>query len=350
MNATDDLRRLVPPPITDEQVRDLPLREGRHALLGELLRAEPTTRRVPSAWRTPRRTALVGLAAASTVALIGLGPLLVGDGGPGERGDGSSSWAALGTGVYAEGDWVVASDPTWTLTYVQEGDGGRELAYATPDGVVVEVHQRPVSFYDAYRDDRAAVSSPAAVSLLGSPAERFDYSSDDHAVIAEPVGAYFLEVRVTGVAAADVPTVLDVLRPVAEGALLAYLPDDVLLAPDQPTALDAVFATVTLPPGLDRGAAVSTAMADLDGAAVASTYTLGVAAIDTLVCGWVADASAGGDAAAAAAALSDAGSAPFVEAMDVEGDYPSVLDEAAAAVDRGDSPAQVAERTGVECR
>lgn len=349
MNATDDLSRLLPPPITDEQVRDLPLREGRHALLGELLRAEPPTRRVPSAWRTPRRTALVGLAAASTVALIGLGPLLLGDGGPGEQPDRSSGAAALGTGTYADGDWVVASDPAWELTYVRDDGDGRELTYEVPGGVQVEVHQRPVSFYDTYRGDRADVSPPTALSLLGSPAERFDYSADDHAVIAEPVGSFFLEVRVTGVAAPDVPAVLGVLRPVAEGALLAYLPDDVVLAPDQPTALDAVFATVVLPPGLDRTAAVAAAMADLDGATVASTYTLGVAVVDTLVCGWVADAGAGGDAAAAATALSDAGSAPFAQAMDSEGEYTSVLDEAALGLGRGDTAAAIAERTGLEC-
>lgn len=349
MNATDDLRRLLPPPITDEQVRDLPLREGRQALLGELLRDEPATRRVPAAWRTPRRTALVGLAAASTVALIGLGPLFLGDGGPGEPSDRSSSWAGAGPGVYADGDWVVADDPAWDLTYVRDAGDEREVTYDAPGGVEVAIHQRPAAAHDSYREDRADVSAPTDLSLLGSPAERFDYSADDHAVIAEPVGAFFLEVRVSGVDVAGLAAVLDVLQPVAAGELAAYLPDDVVLAADQPAALDALFATVALPPGLDRGAGVSAAAADLDGATVATTYTLGVAVVDTLVCGWVADVAAGGGRTEAVTALSEARSAPFAQAMDLEGDYPSVLDEAALALGRGDTPAQLAERTGLDC-
>lgn len=349
MTATDDLRRLLPPPLTDEQVRDLPLHEGRQALLGELLRAEPATRRVPAAWRTPRRTALVGLAAASTVALIGLGPLLLGDGGPEERDAGSSSASAVGTGVYADGDWVVASDPAWELTYVRDAGDERELSYDAPGGVQVDIHQRPARLHDSYREDRAEVSAPTALTLLGSPAERVDYGPDDHAVIAEPVGAFFLEVRVSGVDAAGLPAVLDVLQPVPADELAAHLPDDVVLAADQPAALDALFATVDLPPGLDRGAAVTQAVADLDGAAVATTYTLGVAAVDTLVCGWVAEVDAGGDSAAAVTALSSARTAPFAQAMDVEGDYTYVLDETALALGRGDTPAQLAERTGLEC-
>ncbi|GAB3071803.1 hypothetical protein [Nocardioides zeae] len=349
MTATDDLRRLLPPPITDEQVRDLPLHDGRHALLGELLRAEPATRRTPSAWRTPRRTALVGLAAASVVALIGLGPLFLGDGGSEEPSDRSGSWAGSGTEVYADGDWVVASDPAWEIANVWDAGDERELAYDAPGGVQVEIHQRPAAAHDSYRVDRADVSAPTPLSLLGSPAERFDYGPDDHAVIAEPVGAFFLEVRVSGVDAAGLDAVLDVLQPVSAGELSAYLPDDVVIAADQPAALDALFATVDLPPGLDRSVAVSTAVADLDGATVATTYTLGVAAVDTLVCGWVAEVGTGGDSAAAVTALSSARTAPFAQAMDVEGDYTSVLDETALALGRGDPPAQLAERTGLEC-
>lgn len=119
----------------------------------------------------------------------------------------------------------------WTLVDA-EGIGGTEGEYevnaagaTAEEPPEVTVTWRPAEQYAGYVEDRAAVSSPETVDVLGSPGMLYTYSDHDFTVLRTVQGASFIELRGTFLSRADFDAFLTSLDTTTEEEFAAALVD-----------------------------------------------------------------------------------------------------------------------------
>jgi hypothetical protein len=330
--------------LTDDAVAHLPLHEGRVALLEEILatpaiaggseRAIDRGRRVPT-WLT------VGAAAAAVLAAVAL-PVWLGqdsDGGP----DRSGGFATEpepepehGTGPLA-----VLDAPDWRADHVERAEAYGEVSYVHGDQSL-DVTWYPADLRPGYVEDRQRIDHPKVdpgeqVEVLGRGALLWPYSENDHTVIREAQGGFFIEVRGSGMDKDGFLALLALLRAVDAEGLEASLPDEFVTGAERSDAVGAILSEMgtDLPPGYD-GPPLSSDEPD--------RYHLGADIAGGMACAWLdefAAAKQSGDEArigAAVDALQQSKDWPILLEMDARGDYPEVVWEYADEVRDGRVP------------
>ena len=354
--------------ITDAGVARLGVHEGRAELLEEIMATNPLETVEPSTARDPRRPSpvrrwLPAVGAAAAVAAVAAGAVWLGelDATAPEPGTDAPLAAAPGSG-----DLAVLEIDGWELdhAYVDARHGG-ELGYvpeghaddppvttkctATPPGsassepsCTVSGEQAPSlditwSAADSHADyvrDREHITRPPsegeAVEVLGVPGLLWAYSPDDHTVIRDVVGDYYLEIRGSMMSKAEFLDLLGQLTAVEPAALDAHLPAEFVTDGERADVIAGMLADVPVPDGFDR--AIESDEVD--------RYHLGADVTGAVTCAWI-ELFANGDAATrqeARDALATSRDWAVLDEMDAEGDWSEVVWEYADSVAAGDVP------------
>jgi hypothetical protein len=264
--------------------------------------------------RSPRRRNLLGgLVGAGVAASVLAGFVAVsvlsgndpGDGRAAAPGDGRAaapggsatqkSYPAMVLRAAEANPRLLIDEPGWKATTVYgfaEEEG--TITYAK-GGLALEMNWYRAGDYAAYRKDRLALGKPEAVQIAGSPGILVRYSSVDFAVLGEPRGASFVEVRTGGTwSRAEFDRVVGRMVRADVRTWLAALPASIV-TPDKVRDQAAEMLTgVPLPPRFDDGA--------LSALGTNDHYQFGAGVTGLVGCGWIAEwnrAKKSGDEAAA---------------------------------------------------
>jgi hypothetical protein len=180
----------------------------------------------------------------------------------------------------------------------------------------------PADAYVSYYNDRLGVSKPAAVTVAGTPGDRFTYGPTDFAVMLKPGNGVFVEMRTgtEGWTRASFDQVLPHIKKVDARTFLAAMPPEIVTPDRVAAAADKVLADIPLPPGFDRSS--------LNGLGANDSYQFGAEVTKVVGCGWIADwkqARQKGDAAEvkrAASAMESSHHWQVLNQMNAAGDWP----------------------------
>lgn len=333
------------PRLHDDAVADLPLATARAELLEEIMSTPVLDRPRPDAGTPGRRRWLVPVAAAATVAGLLVVPsyLLTRGHEPSETGAPASSSSASPSptspapAVPASRDWVVLEADGWTVTYVADSYGQREVQY-DKGGASLAVHLRPARTHTGYVEDRRRIGAPEVdpgtpVRLLGTDALMWSYSATDHTTIGTVTGRMFPEVRGDGMDRSAYLELLDELAWTDEAGFEATLPEEFVTTSEQDAEVAAMMGGIAVPAGFE--------MPDFD---EKDPYQLGARVSGAVACAWLdifAAAKERGDEEdmrRAAGALADSRQWEVLHEMNAEGDYPEVIWEYADEVQAGRVP------------
>lgn len=360
---TDDhLDRLLKhaDPYDADRIGDL--RGADLALLEEIM-STPSIDQAPSPVKFRRRRSLrtrlvVGVAAAAAITVaIGVPAWLAereaavpGDSQAVDRGDGSVdriAYSAAAIEAAEKNPRLLIDEPGWTATHVYgftKGQGTIVFAQGDRD---LEMNWYPARAYDSYYEDRLDVGDPEPTTVAGQNGALFRYSAHDFAVMLEPKGGSFVELR-TGIGGwEDKAAVLDLLakvQPVDVDTWLAAMPAEIVRPDGARDAVATMLADIPQPPGF-----AASALEDLG---PSDRYQLGAELTRAVSCGWIDEwqrASTAGDAAAisrATEALRSSRQWQILRDMDAAGDMPEFIWDIADRVAAGDPLARVVESAG----
>lgn len=328
------------PRLHDDAVADLPLSTARAELLEEIMSTPVLDRPRPDTGTPGRRRWLVPVAAAATVAGLLVVPsylLTRGDGAREAGAPASSSSASASPTVPASRDWVVLEADGWTVTYVADSYGEREVQYDKGDASLA-VHLRPARAHTGYVEDRRRIGAPdvdpgTPVQLLGTDALMWPYSATDHTAIGTVTGTVFPEVRGDGMGRSAYLELLDQLAWTDEAGFEATLPEEFVTTSEQDAEVAAMMGGIAVPAGFEMPA-----IEEKD------PYQLGARVSGAVACEWLdlfAAARKSGDDEGmrrAAGALADSRRWEVLHQMNAEGDYPEVIWEYADEVRAGRVP------------
>lgn len=283
--------------ITDAEVAALPLGAAKDDLLEEIMAIDHGTARrasgnepehgsgstpvaTPMAF-TPavrrRRWVSVAAVAAAVVgiaAAAGLGGLV---------GGGGEDRAASPAGPESVVPSIAVLDaPGWTLDNAQIGEAGGSLDYRRGQ-TALEIRWTGAASYLDYIDDREMITAPTRtpgepLTVLGRTGSLWAYSADDHTVIAQPQGPYFLEFRGEGLSETDYRALLRRLRGIGLDQLDRFLPPEFITSVEQPRYVAALLDGVPVPRGLDTSTLRSR---EVERNAIAFTV------LGRVACGWI---------------------------------------------------------------
>jgi hypothetical protein len=344
-NLLDQLVRSADPHHTGA-VRDL--RGADRDLLEEIISTPAVT---PITSRRRKRLAVVGLAAATVLAVAVSVPTLL------EDSDKPGHTVQVGGGtdriVYSDAAVAVAKnnprllidEPGWKVTTV--------YGFAKDSGTInfhnrdrdVEMNWYPADSYQSYFDDRTEVSKRESITIDGQPGSRVSYSPTDIAAMLEPEGRTFVEIRTSGKFAdtADVLRLFGRIKHVSVATWLAAMPPEVVIPGEATKDRDEILADIPLPPGFKKGV-VKPGTNDL--------YQFGEPIVSRVVCGWLGEwgrASAAGDRTAekqAVAALASARGWHVLDEMHKASDVPEMYWRLADTVKIDDNPRTYQENFG----
>lgn len=363
---TDDhLDRLLKhaDPYDADRIGDL--RGGDLTLLEEIMSTPPIEQvSRPVRFRRQRslRTRLVvGVAAAAAMtAAIGVPAWLAerdaadpGDSRAAERGDGSAdriTYSAAAIEAAEKNPRLLIDEPGWQATHVYgftEGEGTIVFSQGDRD---LEMNWYPARSYDSYFEDRLDVGEPRPITVAGQPGSLFRYSAHDFAVMLEPKGGSFVELRTgiggwTGESAAM--QVFAKVKAVDVHTWLAALPPEIVTPDGARDIVQAMLADIPKPPGFDVAPLLELGPSD--------RYQLGAEVTGAVTCGWLevwVDARRAGDdaaAARAAAALEGSHRWRILHEMNARGDWPESMWDVANRVSAGESVSQIRESVGDIC-
>jgi hypothetical protein len=332
---TETLDRLLhdASPITDDEVRALPLDQLEEELCLAIVALGPASRpdfrRRPLRWRFPALAA-----AAAAVAAVLLVSLTAGGEKLGTSAD--RAWAASAVRVANAVPRLLVGEPGWTVTRADQFtvDEG-EMTFR--DGTRgVDLHWHSGASEDWLSDRRSEEELPP-VSVLGTTARLFRYrgAHDDFTALWRS-GGYTMELRTSNpprLSLEEYRRVLGSLHAVGVDDWLAAMPPSVVLPAETDRVIDAMLAGIPLPDGFDKRELERHAV-------VRDRYQLGAGVTGAVACGWIEQwvtAQRTGDAAASAAAVEAMQSSrhwPILREMQTKGDYPEVLWGLADAIER----------------
>lgn len=275
-------------PHDPEAVRDL--RGADQALMEEIMSTPPVTSITN---RRRKRFAAVGLAAATVLAVAISVPTLLKDSdtkpGNGGRtvqvggGTDQIAYSAAAVEVAKDNPRLLIDEPGWkaTTVYGFAKDSGT-INFAKGDRQV-EMNWYPADSFRSYFDDRTEVGKRTSITIDGQQGSRVSYSDNDIAVMLEPEGPTFVEIR-TGGGFADTADVLQLfgkIKHVSVETWLAALPAEIVTPGKVAKVADEILADVPRPPGFDES--------KLESLGVNSRYHVGAELIDRVVCGWLAE-------------------------------------------------------------
>jgi len=334
-------RRLVDAtPLRDSEVEGWQLDQAEADLINEITASAPLTeapdRRSRTRFRrgvSPARFrvagALLGVAAAGVLTLIGTGSL---------GGDDSSgpAFAAAAIRVAEANPRLLVTEPGWSVVRADEfePDSG-EMAFSDGDHELT-ITWYPARYYDTYYRDRTYVDkTPITFELLGQQTRTVQYGEnrDDFATMLPPQGETFVEIR------GDLPqdeyrALVESLRPTDVETWLAAMPASVVQPVDREAVVDSMLEDMPIPPGLDTEELRSED-------AVLDRYQLGARVSGAVACGWLdlwVEATDSGDTAAAQQAvdaMSTSRDWAILEEMESQGGWSQVLWEQADAIAKG---------------
>lgn len=339
--------------ITDAEVAALPLGAAKDELLEEIMASssDSTALTDPVASASPvddgtlaplapiappgrRRRWAPALAAAAVVAVAGLAASTLartGDDGPGRAAD---TQGAAAPAQQADASLAVLRADGWQATHVESSGSDGGVTYESGDRQL-EIRWKQASLHDDYVADRNDLGPAAPITVLGRPGKFWSYSADDHTVIREPQGRFFLEFRGSGM---DQPAYRDLLTrlvAIAPDDLAAQLPARFVTDTERPAAVARLLQGVPLPDGVSASTIKSTQV---------DPYQLGVDVYGVVTCGWVEQFLAARDSGdadgvrAAQEAMATSRSWRGLAAMAPEGDYPSSVYDTADRLGRGQIP------------
>jgi hypothetical protein len=355
----DNLDRLLrnADPYDADRIGDL---RGADLTLLEEIMSTPPIEKTPSLVRPRRQRSLrsrlvVGVAAAAAITVAigvpawlserdaadpgndpGTGPQAV------ETGDGSTDqivYSAAAVKAAEKNPRLLIDEPGWVATSV--------YGFTKDEGTVVfakgerelEMTWYPADQHAAYYDDRLHTSDPQDVTVAGQPGALFRYSATDFAVMVEPEGGAFVELR-TGIGGwqdkADVLATVAKVTKVAVETWLAAMPAEIVLPDGARRAVAAMLADIPKPPGFDAS--------KLENLGPSDRYQLGARLTGAVTCRWIEEwqrAESAGDTAAeerATDALVSSHDWKILQEMDAEGDFPEMIWAYAEALAAGNPP------------
>lgn len=325
--------QLPGPTYTDDVVSALPLDLARQELLEQIM-STPTMRAADTPATPPdksRRTRwVVVVASAAAAALVVAAPTWwLGHSG----GEATQRYSSGAISAAGESTRVLVDAPGWRVTRVDGfGAAAGEMTFVK-GSQELDVHWRPADYYDVYLRDRADVSPPTPVELLGEASSMFTYGEGDYTTIRPVEGDSFLEVR-GGVG--DRSAYLAVLAQLVVTDVdtwLAAMPPEVVMPAERVETVKGMLEGVPTPSGFDISTIPTEDLGD--------RYHFGARVAGTVACAWIErwqqSTRAGDDpeATAAVAALQSSKHWPILLEMDKQGDYPEVLWEMADDVQAG---------------
>ncbi|MET0819964.1 MAG: hypothetical protein ABWY58_03290 [Aeromicrobium sp.] len=304
---------------------------AREELADEIVR---TPRTGWSAHPVVRPVQIAALAVAAVAALVmALAPGMVGDADPQppraapatsvvvDGGRDRIVFAAAAVDVAEKNPRLLIDEPGWQAVSVGgfAGDSG-SITFAKGERRV-EMDWYPAGLYKTYYDDRSDVGGHVPATIDGTAASMVRYSASDVAVMLEPEGSTFVEIRTARGfdGADDVSRLLGAIRHVDVDTWLRALPRQVVRFGATEQAVDRVLADIPTPPGFD--------VTQLDRLGVNDRYQFGAEAVNLVVCGWLDEwqrADRAGDETAAASARKALGGIrgwKVLTDMAREGDY-----------------------------
>lgn len=273
--------------------------------------------------------ALVGVAAAATLAFVGITSI---------GGDSRQAFAAEAIRIAEANPRLLVSAPGWSVVRADEftiDDG--EMTFSDGEGHL-DVHWRPARTYESYLRDRGVKGNARTeLTLLGRPATMFRYAdSTDFTTLLRPQGPTFVEVRGDLGSRERYLALLRSLRAEDVETWLAAMPANAVRPGSRAKVVDEMLEGVPIPPGLDLTAL-------REGDTVSDRYQLGAQVTGAVACGWLARwtrATAAGDAAVASEAVRAMATSrtwPVLHEMNDEGDYPEVLWSYADQMTKGET-------------
>jgi len=323
--------------ITDQQVAALSVHGGRAELLEEIM-STPVDQvdhvdHSPEG-RTPRRRARTWTAVAAAAAVVatvgGLAAWRIPHDPGSVRTDGST-YADRSVGIASVpadqlsrpvhavpgGAYVALDQSGWEVTSLFEDQQGSDLVYERGDAAL-DLTTYPATQYESYVADRdvdAVRSGP--LTLMGRPANQWEYAPDDHAVIRSVEGERFLEVRGSGMTEDEFRAVLaDLVQTDAKG-FAASLPAGVVTPYNRDQAIRHLLRGVDTPPGFTP--------ADVRLHGFNDGYQSAAHVAGSVGCAWmhVWDRGSAADRAAVIAAFDGSRSWPLLLAIRDQGGYAS---------------------------
>ncbi|MFC0624006.1 hypothetical protein [Kribbella deserti] len=337
----DQLSRLIAQanPFGENTVRQLPIDDAESDLLEEIMiTAEPTPQRKPSG----RRAMVLAAAAVATIAVLASQLLPLGSAQPAPGPAGSIGSAQVRTDGAQR---LLLNAPGWKIDQFISGgtfDGG-ELDFKNGKKDL-SVHWRAAELYKSYYDDRADVSAPKPIELLGQQGSVFNYSARDHAAMLPPKGKHFLEIRGSGGTEKEFRELLSKLYVVDSNAWVDALPGSVVKPSEVEVVVGEMLADVPIPAGLNREKLYQGAPND--------RYHLGADVSGAVTCLWVdkwVKARKAGDAAgmqASVQAMNTSRNWKVLKEMAKDGDYSAVLWDLVGLIAAGKDPGNYRSRLG----
>lgn len=329
--------------ITDNEVGQLPIAQGRVELLEEIMSTPVVDRTTaePRGPRSPRRApVLIGVvaAAAAVLATVFVPGWLAG-GGPGTTLD--AQYGAPGGDP--DGDRAVLTGDGWRVDHVNESETEGEIRYVEGDRNL-SIHWRPAPYHADYVADRGDVGAATGLTFLGEESLMWAYDTKDHTVIRPVEGDHFLEVRGQGMSRDAYLALLDRVQQVDEAGFAAALPADVVTPETTGSAVAGMLADIPKPPGFDP--------ADVEVTGFNIRYHVGAAVTGTVACGWIKEYDAGqkaddqGRVDRAVAAMQSSRDWKILTEMEAGGDWSDVVWSTADEMKAGDPARLILERSG----
>jgi len=283
---------------------------------------------------TPTRVvaALLGLAVATALILLGVGTI----GGGSSGGGGSPAFAEAAIRVAQANPRLLVTEPGWSVTRADEftPDEG-EMTFS--DGThELDLNWYPARYYKSYYRDRSEVDkTPTTVTVLGQAARMVQYGDrSDYATMLPPQGETFVEIRGDLGSESAYLKVLRSLEPTDVDTWLSAMPPSVVRPTDRAAAVDEMLRGIPLPPGFDLQKLRSEN-------AVLDRYQLGARVSGAVACTWIdrwLAAAAKGDAARAdeaAQAMATSRTWPILREMADQGGWSPVVWEYARQMAQG---------------
>lgn len=331
---------------TDQAVSRMDVAEGRAELLEKIVMSAPVTDRAGTSLRPVRsrrgRRWTVVVAAALTVAL-GV-PAYLNELDHGTRSEAGQTEEPNGsvTPIHYTAAVIKAAErnprllitaPGWRVVDVSgfRSDEG-EITYQNAAGSHwVKLYWSPTEHYADAIAAREAEYPSLRMPGLGGRLTVYDMEGADYEAIvpARRGEKAYATLRVTG--RAEMATVLASLERADVTTWLESLPRKVVRPDGQGTATSRILRGVPLPPGFDQAA-----LPDLG---TNTEYHLATKVIDRVVCGWMVQYDAGGEARTKALdALGSSPHWPILRRMRTAGDYPEFIWDFADQLAKGTLP------------
>lgn len=283
---------------------------------------------------------------------------------PGDEGAVQIRYVAAAMQVAEANPRVLVTEPGWKVRSIEAftPTAGKMVFQEGPDrdsvgsqgqvsSRVTEAPSLSVTWYPRaehadYHASRSDVPGAKEFQLWGGSAVLLSYSPTDHAVLLEPQGDVFLELRGRNIGdqRAFLKLLDDGVEQVDVARWLSAMPPQVVTVGGAAKATEQILADIPIPPGFDR---------DTFGSAQAlDPYQFGAKVTGAVACGWIQEweraRTAGDDDAARHASEQLATSRDWValQEMDAEGDYPEVIWAYSDEVAAGNTPAGYREGLG----